>query len=389
MPLATLAAQVTAAGISAPTYDQIKQSLEESFQGIYGSDIYIAPDSQDGQWIAVQAQAIHDCNQSMIAVYNAFRPTVAQNSGLSSVVKINGIRRKSASFSTAVGNVVGVTGTLISNGVVADNNGNKWNLPASVTIPGAGFIAVTVTAQDAGALAVPAGGINKISTPTFGWQSFASTADSVPGQPIETDATLRKRQATAAGLPSVTPLGGVVAALAALNGVTRVRAYENDSASVDADGIPARNIAVVIEGGNILEIATTYGQKKTPGPTTYGTTTQTYTDPITSINYDINFFVLAEQAVTIEMSVQPGVGWNTTIAAAIQAAVAAYVNGLGIGSDVQISRVWAPAYLNGSAEALKYEITVLTVNGAGIDVPIAFNKAASCDPSNVVITVLP
>lgn len=389
MPLTTLAAQVTAAGISAPTYDQIKQSLEESFQAIYGSDIYIAPDSQDGQLIAVFAQAIFDCNQQLIAVYNSFRPSFARDAGLSSVVKINGIQRKAASFSTAVGNVVGVNGTLITNGVVQDNNGNKWNLPPSVTIPGAGTISVTVTAVEAGALAVPAGGINKIATPTFGWQSFLSTSDSVAGQPVESDAALRKRQTTAAGLPSTTPLGGVLAALAALDGVTRVRVYENDSNSTNADGIPARNISVVIEGGDILAIATTIGQKKTPGPSTYGTTTQSYTDPITSINYNINFFVLAEQGVTVEVTLQPGVGYNTTIGVAIQQAVSDYVNGLGIGTDVQISRVWAPAYLNGSADALKYEIIILTINGAGIDVPIAFNKAASCDPSNVILTVLP
>lgn len=389
MPLTTLAAQVTAAGISAPTYDEIKQSLEESFQAIYGSDIYIAPDSQDGQLIAVFAQAIYDCNQQMLAVYNSFRPTYARDAGLSSIVKINGIRRKSASFSTAVGTVGGVTGTLITSGVVQDNNGNKWNLPASVTIPLAGVISVTVTAQNAGAIAAPAGTIHKIATPTFGWQTFVSTSDSVAGQPIESDAALRKRQTVAAGLPNITPLSGVVAALAALPGVTRVRVYENSSNSPDVDGIPARNISVVIEGGDILQVATTIGQKKTPGSGTYGSTSQVYTDPVTSISYTINFYVLAEQSVTVELSVQPGVGWNSTIGVAIQNAVSAYVNGLGIGADVQISRLWAPAYLNGGADAQKYEITVLTLNGAGIDVPIAFNKAPSCDPSNVVVTVLP
>ena len=76
-PLATLAAQVTSTGISAPSYNDILSSLTASFQGIYGSDAYLGPDSQDGQLLAVVAQAIYDCNQTAIAVYNQFSPQTA------------------------------------------------------------------------------------------------------------------------------------------------------------------------------------------------------------------------------------------------------------------------------------------------------------------------
>lgn len=389
MPLPTLSAQITSAGISAPTYDEIKQSLEESYQAIYGVDIYIAPDSQDGQKIALTAKAINDSNNAMRAMYNAFRPGGALGAGLSSASKLIGLKRKVGTFSTAVGNVVGVNGTTITAGVVTDTNGNKWNLPASVTIPGAGFIAVTVTAQRAGALAQPAGSINGIATPTAGWQSFASTSDSVPGQAVESDAALRRRQTTASGLPNLTPLGGMQAALEALTGVTRVRIYENASDSVDANGVPARNIAVVIEGGDVAEIAETIGQKKTPGAGTFGATTQAYIDPLTGIAYNINFKVLAYQAVSVAITVQTLSGWSSAVAAAIQQSVADYITALGIGVDVQYLRLMAPAYLSGSADGDTYEITVLQVDGGVIDVVVPYNKAATCDPSNVVITPLP
>lgn len=389
MPLPTLAAQITSAGISAPTYDQIKQSLEESFRAIFGADVYITPDSQDGQMIALFASAINDSNLMAIAVYNATRPSFAQGAGLSSGVKINGIRRKVASESTAVGNVVGVNGTVINSGVVQDTNGNKWDLPPVVNIPGAGFIAVTVTAQEPGSLSQPVGSINQIATPTLGWQSFVSTSDSVPGDPVESDAALRKRQTVAAALPNNTPLGGLQAALEALAGVTEVRVYENATNGVDANGLPARSIAVVIEGGDVAEIAEVIGQKKTPGAATFGSTAQGYVDPITGIAYVINFYVLAYQAVSVEISLTAGVGWSTDVATQIQQTVSDYLNGLGIGQEVTYGRVWAPSYLNGAPEGQTFEISVLTVNGAGVDVAIPFNKAASCDPSNVVITVLP
>lgn len=389
MPLATLAPTISPTGISAPTYDAILQSLKETFQGIYGSDAYLAADSQDGQWLAAQAKAFSDQNQAMIATYSSYRPSYAQGVGLSSMVKINGLDRQIASFSTAVGNVTGVNGTVVTNGVVSDNNGNKWNLPATVTIPGAGFISVTVTAQQEGAIAALLGTINKIQTPTNGWQSFISTADAVPGLPVESDATLRKRQAVSTSFPANSPLAGTLAALLDLPGVTRARVYENSTGSTDGNGIPARNISVIIEGGDVLQIATTIGQKKTPGPGTYGNTTQNYTDPITGIVYAINFYVLADQAVTVEMTVTALNGWSTTVQAAIQQAVSDYINAIGIGNPVQISRIWAPSYLNGSVDGFTYEITALTIDGAGVDVVIPFNKAPSCDPSNVIVTVSP
>src|SRR5579862_2461754 len=150
MPITTLACTVGPTGISSPSYADILSSLQSQVQAIFGSDIYISPDSQDGQLLAIIAQAIYDSNQATIAAYNSFSPTFAQGDGLSSVVKINGIRRAIASNSTATGNVVGVAGTTIVDGVVKDENGNLWDLPPSVTIPGGGSIAVTVTAEQLG-----------------------------------------------------------------------------------------------------------------------------------------------------------------------------------------------------------------------------------------------
>lgn len=389
MPLPTLSAQITSAGVSAPTYDQIKTSIEESFQAIYGVDIYIAPDSQDGQIIAFLAKAINDSNNAIVAAYNSFRPSGAQGAGLSSAAKLIGQKRKAGTFSTAVGNVVGVNGTVVTGGVVTDNNGNKWDLPATVTIPGAGFLSVTITSQEPGAFAQPAGSITGIATPTFGWQSFVSTADSIPGQAVESDAAMRRRQTTASGLPNITPLGGIQAALEALDGVTRVRIYENATNAVDANGVPARSIAVVIEGGDVLEIATTIGQKKTPGVATFGSDSQNYTDPNTTIVYTINFKLLSYQAVSVAITVQALDGWSSAVAAAIQQSVADYITGRAIGEDVQYLRLMGPAYLSGASGNDTYEITVLTVDAGVVDVVIPYNKAAICDPSNVVITVLP
>lgn len=393
MPLTTLAAQITPTGISAPTYADILQSLQETFLGIFGADAYISADSQDGQLLAAFALAQSDVNQACIATYNAFSPTYAQGAGLSSVVKINGIRRLYPTFSTAVGSVVGQAGTIITNGVVEDANGNLWNLPGSVTIPGGGSITVTVTAQEAGNFVAPSGTINKINTPTRGWQTFASTADAIPGAPVESDATLRQRQARSTGLPALTPVDAMYAALANLIGVGRLAVYENPTGVVDANGLPAHSISVVIQGGDATAIATTIGQRKTPGAATYGSTSTTYTDPITGIAYMINYYVLSNQTIKVAVTGTAKAGYNSLIAGEIKQAVADYINSLLIGQDVEYLRMVSPAYLNRAVDGNTYEITALTTAlGADppdvIDIPIAFNQAAICDAAvDVTVTI--
>lgn len=390
-PLATLGPTIGAGGITAPSYADILASLQASFQQIYGADAYLGNDSQDGQLLALFAQAINDCNNQCIATFQSFAPTYAQGAGLSALTKINGIQRLAATNSTAVGNVVGTVGTVITNGVVSDGT-NKWSLPASVTIPGGGSIAVTVTCQTPGAIQAQTGAINQIASPTLGWASFSNTSAAVPGNAVESDAALRTRQAISTGNPALTPLGALLGALLNLSGVTQCRVYENTTGSADSNGLPAHSISVVIQGGSLPAIASTIGQRKTPGAATYGSTSQAYTDPSTGIPYTINFYVLALTNCKVSITGSAKTGWNTGIVSEIQQAVAAYIDGLGIGQPVQWSRVFASAYLNGAADGSTYEITNMQIGllsgGFGTsDIAIAFNAAAFVNNPATDITV--
>ncbi len=94
-------------GITVPAYADILTYLKDAYRTIYGADVYLEPDSQDGQLLAIFAAAINDANAMAAAVYNAFSPATAQGVGLSSVVKINGIARAVASFSTVDVLIVG------------------------------------------------------------------------------------------------------------------------------------------------------------------------------------------------------------------------------------------------------------------------------------------
>ena len=378
-------------GISVPAYADVLMYLKGAYQGIYGSDVYLEPDSLDGQFVALLALAITDANNMAASVYNSFSPSTAQGVGLSSVVKINGIARNIASNSTVDVALIGVAGTTVTNGIVSDDNSNNWNLPASVVIPPSGTITVTAVCQTIGAVTAAVGAVSTIATPTRGWQSVSNAAIANPGNPVETDVNLRNRQATSTALPSLTILEGIVGAVAAITGVTRYRAYENDTDVTDSNGIPSHSIALIVEGGDAQTIGQTIADKKTPGSGTFGTTTVTVVDAI-GVSHAVKFSRPVSVGIKAGITVKAFAGYTVAIENALKQAVADYINALPIGQSVYYTRLYVPANLGNNSSGATYEVTNLQIaklanSLAAADVVIAFNEAAACSVSNIVVTV--
>jgi len=80
-------------GIHIPEYADILADLKDAFRAVYGPDIYLEPDSQDGALCAVFAKAQHDCFLLAAAIYHSYAPSTAQGVALDAVVGVNGIRR--------------------------------------------------------------------------------------------------------------------------------------------------------------------------------------------------------------------------------------------------------------------------------------------------------
>lgn len=389
-PLPTLACTITPAGITAPSYNDILNSLIASYQSIYGSDVLLTADTQDLQLLAVFAQAIYDGNQIDITVYNGFSPAYAQGAALSSIVKINGIQREVASNSTNAVLVGGQVGATITSGVVQDANGNLWDLPASVTIPSAGVISVTATAEQAGAITVLPGN-GTIFNPQSGWQTSAFVGSTAVGAPVESDAALRQRQSISTNLPSQTPLEAILSAVANVVGVSRYAIYENDTNATDINGVPSHSVAVVVQGGDATTIAQTIEQKKSPGTGTYGTTTVVVEDQA-GVPVPISFFELTDTEVYVAATVKPLNGWVASTTDAIVAALVAFLNGLAIGEEVYYNWVLAAAGLINNVLGQTFVITGLQIglntgNLGTANIPIAFNAAAVCSAENVNLSI--
>lgn len=374
-------------------YPTVLAFYQDSYREIYGADVYLEPDSQDGQWIAIQAQAAFDLMALFAAVYNSFAPNTAVGVPLSRSVKINGIQRKVATFSNVDLVLVGQEGTTIVGGQVEDSNGAKWNLPASVVIPASGTITVNALAASLGNVQAAAGTITKISTPTRGWQTVTNPLAAVPGEPVESDAELRVRQSVSTALPSLSVLDGTLGAVANIAGVTRYAAYENDTGATDADGIPEHSIAIIAEGGDVQEIAEAIAKKKTPGTGTYGTTSATVYDQY-GVPNEISFFRPTKPVIGVEVTIDALTGYTTGYADLIKQAVSDSINSLKIGADVLITKLYVPANLPGTVAGSTFDIVQIRIKkNAGAfgtsNIAIAFNEAAECAPTDVTVLVAP
>lgn len=395
MTITSVAPVISATGISAPNFAAVLDYVTTQYKNIYGSDVYLENDSADYQFLSAGiATPINDLNAAIIAAYNAYSPATAQNANLSSAVKINGLTRNIPTNSTVDQIIVGVVGTVITNGVTQDSNGNKWNLPATVTIPASGTITVTGTCQTAGAVQAGIGTVNQIATPTLGWQTVTNATAAAAGAPVETDSQLKARQAVSTALPSRTVLEGTVGAIWSIAGVTRVTPYENDTSTTDANGIPGNKIYIVVEGGDSTAIANAIASKKTPGTGTFGTTTISVADAY-GIAHNINFYRPTYDAITCAITLKALTGYTSTIGTAIQTAVAAYVNAVAIGGAPGGTVEWDSAL--SAAKSVSgsntFRITSLALSGPGgagtPDVPLAFNHAGQMltPSSSVTITV--
>jgi uncharacterized phage protein gp47/JayE len=340
--LTKYACTIDANGITALSYAEILAGLQDDFRTIYGDDVYIETDSQDGQLLAVFAKAIDDGNQATIDAFNSFSPSKAQGAGLSSNVKLNGISRNVSSNSTVVVTLVGVVGTPINNGIVADAlTGTNWALPTLVTIPSSGQIDVTATAVDLGAIRAEPGAITKIVTSVPNWQTVTNAGPAVPGAPVEIDAQLRRRQSKSTATPAQTVREAIYGGVANVPGVIRAQVYDNDKNTATIDGIPAHNIAVVVEGGDTTAVATQIAFRKPPGTPTYGNISIDVVDTH-GVPNSINFFALIDVVVKPLLFISAQTGYVSSTADVIKQAVAYLLANQDIGVDSLIEDEIAP-----------------------------------------------
>lgn len=395
--MAYFAPYIDSAGLHIPSYDDIRDDLISLAKQIYGSDIYLENDSMDYQYISAIALKNYDSMQGLVLAYNSRSPATANGTALSSIVKINGLARKAASYSTCQVTLTGAAGTVIPAGRVQDTAGNNWSIPTNTTIPSSGVITVSAVCETIGAITALVGDITKIATPQYGWVAVSNTVAAVPGQPIETDAELRSRQAISTAIPSQTLREGITAAIASISGVTRYKVYENDTSDETVTennplGLPAHCIAAVVEGGTDANVAEQIRIKKGPGCYTHGTTAIGVTGKYDVID-TIRFFRPTYVTVDVNVVIKTYAGYTSAVIDTIKNNIVNYLNGLNIGDDMAVSLLsYAAQAANSNVYAPVFSIVSIMAARHGeeqsaLDIETDYHEVLQGNIDNISVSV--
>lgn len=366
-------------------------------------DWNLDPSTPDGLKLASDSEIFANLDELGLQAYNSKDPSKATGNQLDAVAALTGTTRGLGTFSTAILNLTGTNGTNIIAGTLIESteNGERWATDVDVVI--AGVTTVNVTAVNRGAIQASISTLTKIVNPINGFSSATNPAVATVGTNPDTDAELRIKRDKAVSIVGSNQVDNTYSALSNLDGVRRVKVYENDSVSpVDSNGLPIHSTAVIIDGGIDADIAQAIYNKKNPGVLQHQTTNPVIvpiTSPITGNQKNIVFNRPVFVDIILVYNITDDGSLPIGIEQLIKNATLSYVDGellpsgigfnqrgFNINETVQSSRFYTPANNVIGIYGGSY-INSITVNG-GSSVVIGFEELARFTDANITVTIV-
>jgi len=321
-----------------------------------------------------------------------------------------------AGVSDSVGSgPAGVVGAVVTDGTVT------WRAMCASTVAVA---LVPFQAQATGALAASAGTLTQIATPVAGWTSAYNLHAADLGSAIESEPALRAKRVQQLQGSGGGAADAIRAAILAIPEVENCVVFVNDTDVVDADGVPAHGVEVLIQAPSVTpttdaELALAVWRATGGGIDTGGSTTETITDAsgnpqVVKFSRPTPVPIYAALTVLYDASAWPG--GASAVQATAKSAIGTLVAGYAIGLDVRAAAL-AAAVLEGPQEVDSAGVAVIpasagataaqgllgVANGAGTDgtlpyigtapapatstkITITSRQLATVDPANISVT---
>lgn len=292
-------------GLQLKTLTEIREELVEGLQAIYGININVDQNSQDGQQLNLYAQGAVDLREVLQQINTGFDPDQSFGRVLDQRVAINGITRNGGTYTLApieittdrAINLIGLDDqsdellpTVSNLFTVRDNAGTEFYLLDSISITVPETRSLTFRAAAIGVVEVQVNTITEPVTVIAGITGINNPSGALSiGVNEESDAFLKVRRRSSVAIPSQGYLDGIEANLANLNGVAVARVYENNTNVTDSNGIPPHSIWAIVEGGSDEDIGNILYVMKSSGSGMRGNETVIINRPngtLFTANYD-------------------------------------------------------------------------------------------------------
>ena len=268
-------------GLTTKDLNELNEDLEAKLKVVYGDDINVDQNSQDGQQINIYDQEAVDTREILQQVNAGFDPDQAFGRVLDQRIALNGMKRNGGTFTlTPVNittdqalNLIGLDDqspdlnpTVANLYTIKDDAGTEFYLLTSFSFVGAATESLTFRAAEIGDIEVQVNTITTAVTILAGITGINNPSGVLnEGEEEESDAKVKTRRRSSVALPALGYLDSIEAQLADLSGVSVARVYENDTNVTDGDGTPAHHIWAIVEGGDEDDIGAILYKKKSSG----------------------------------------------------------------------------------------------------------------------------
>jgi len=363
------------------------------------------PSTPDGLKLAHDAELFSQMDEVALAAYNSKNPNAARGVELNIIGSITGAFRREGTPSTVTLTLTGTPTTIVPSGSLVESVVDKtqWATNTDIVIQSSGSVNVGATCTTIGAIPASIGTITRIVNTVAGWQGVTNTTIATVGTDEERDSEFRIRRANTVSRPGNNQVDSMRAALWSLTDVTAVRILENDTNTTDSDGVPAKSIAVLVQGGDSADIANAMYLKKSPGVGLHGMGTVinwvVNSPQFPANSYTMTFGRPLAVDINVEVTIGNGAALPANAPELIAQAIVDYSRGIlidascgfdnsgfGIGEDVFISRIYTPINHIIGPYGSPY-VSALTLNGSPSNVAIAVASISSWDVSNITVTV--
>lgn len=402
-------AEVTTTGYKLKTqnewFDEEKQ-LYLDIDPLWNLD----PSTPDGLKIAHDAEVFSALDETLQQAYNSKDPNKATGVDLDVIASLTGTTRSEGTASTVTGFVLtGVpNSTVVPAGTVFESTvtGSRWTLDQTWTLDSSGIATVDITSTTTGPVEADANTITRIITTVPGLTSVTNPTLATPGTNVESDSSLRVKRATAVGRPGNNQIDSMLGELFAVSGTRRVKIYENDTNAMDTNGLPARSIAPIIDGGTDADVAMAIYVKKNPGvmlyqagtPVSVVVTSPTYPTNTKQIKFSRPVYV--DMVIVVNVKDDGTLPSQATLQPLIQEAILEYAagdlipteygfkpDGFDIGETVPYSSMYTPINKVIGSYGNSY-VDSMTLNGGTTNVTIDFNELSRWTTSNITVNIV-
>jgi uncharacterized phage protein gp47/JayE len=391
-------------GITLPDESAILAGELADMNTAFGGGMSTSLSSPQGQLAQSMAAIIGDKNNQIALIVNQVNPDTAEGRFQDAIGRIYFIDRVAASGTLVTGTCMGLVGTVIPAGSVAqDTAGFQYASIADATIPAGGTIDVDFQCLTTGPIGCPSGALSTIYRAVTGWDSVVNAAAGTPGVNVESrsDFEFRRRNSVAAN--AVNSIQAVYAAVLAVPNVLDAYAIDNSTNGTVNTGptnypVIANSIYVAVVGGDPAAIAQAIWGKKSLGAPYNGNTTHTITDTTGGVTpyptYDVTWETPAALPVYFAVSITNSPALPSNITALIKQAVEDAFNGVDGGSRARIGSTLVSGRYYSGVNATDSNVEILSIflgaaaSPTGTSLAVGIDQRPTLDPANITVTLV-